>query len=146
MRRASAQDLPPGRMASSDYRNDLSRQAAEYLKVKKLQAKGQTYTGTSKNKLPKGQTAIYVVACGEYVKVGFSNRPVRRMVEMQVGNPYPLVLAAQFTCPKGFERIIETDVHETFETWRTRGEWFEMDRHLAVSLVARVIELHCRAL
>jgi hypothetical protein len=146
MRRASAQDLPLSPMGSRDYQDQLSRQAADFLKSHKKREEGREYDGTSKKKRPKGLTAIYVVATGDFVKIGFSKSPVRRLVVMQVGCPMKLELVAQFDCPRGFERIIESDIHETFEAWRTRGEWFEMNRHTAVSLVARVIELHCRAL
>lgn len=128
-------------MSSSSYRQSITEQSKAFLKQHRDAELGRTYEGTKRK---SGKTAVYLIACGGYVKIGFSKNPVARMIYMQVGNPIKLELICQFECPANFHAMIERDIHKTFEAWRVRGEWFELERSLAAHLVSRVIEQYTR--
>jgi hypothetical protein len=74
-----------------------------------------------KARLPN-PTFIYFVQSGENgpIKIGFSNRPDRRLPELQTGNPRELVL--RHVIPG--DTSVERQLHTRFEPARIRGEWF----------------------
>jgi hypothetical protein len=67
--------------------------------------------------------SVYFVACGAYVKIGFAEAVPKRLTELQLANPEPLVLIGQV--PGGLDR--ETELHRLFAKWRHRGEWFHLN-------------------
>lgn len=56
-----------------------------------------------------------------YVKIGYSEDPVKRLKELQTGNPRKLkilgILPGLFEAEKGY--------HEAFSKYRVQGEWFK---------------------
>lgn len=62
---------------------------------------------------------IYFVTDGEFVKIGTSNDPHRRISDFQVGNPRALTLIA--TIEGGHH--LEKKIHKILPN-RTSGEWF----------------------
>lgn len=64
---------------------------------------------------------IYLIACGDFVKIGVSNRPWQRLAEFQTGNPYPLEMLAVGPGDFGFE----SELHKSFGEHRGVGEWFQ---------------------
>ena len=64
---------------------------------------------------------IYLIACGDFVKIGVSNRPWQRLAEFQTGNPYPLEMLAIGPGDFGFE----SELHKYFGEHRGAGEWFQ---------------------
>lgn len=66
--------------------------------------------------------AVYFIGNGNgQVKIGVSDHPFRRMLDLQTASPYPLALLA--CAPGGGAK--ERDLHLTFADSRLCGEWFE---------------------
>lgn len=64
---------------------------------------------------------LYAVACEKFVKFGFTyGDPRKRVVAMQVGNPFELRFVA--AVPHCF--ITEEQAHESLQAAWQRGEWF----------------------
>lgn len=68
---------------------------------------------------------VYLLTCGEYVKVGMARDVRRRIDDLQIANPYPLeyVHSYEFEGPR-YARLCEMATHEMLSPWSHRGEWF----------------------
>jgi hypothetical protein len=67
---------------------------------------------------------VYFIQCGGPcgpVKIGTAANPYERVVTLQVGNPYEIVLIAR--CNGG--PMLEENLHAEFAPYRLRGEWFQ---------------------
>jgi len=72
-------------------------------------------------KVPK----VYFVRSGEYIKIGRTDRPIKkRMEQMSTGTPYPMEALIVFTTP--IARKVEKMFHQYFALKRTKGEWFKL--------------------
>ncbi len=62
------------------------------------------------------------------VKVGVSTVPLKRMADIHMGSPYPIV-AGMWALVGGRSKAMkaESRVKKAFSDRRTRGEWFEFD-------------------
>lgn len=58
-------------------------------------------------------------------KIGRSQHPENRLVELQVGNPYILVIIGKYECKDSIN--CERDVHIKFKDYNINGEWFEFN-------------------
>ena len=58
----------------------------------------------------------------EYVKIGYSRKPLKRIVSIMHGNPRQLSIALIIDGGMALERAL----HERFKETRVNGEWFEM--------------------
>ena len=68
---------------------------------------------------------IYFIKGGDFVKIGKSYSPEKRIKELQTGNPYKLELLKTIKeCSEGGE-FEESDLHAKFKKYRVEGEWFE---------------------
>ena len=65
---------------------------------------------------------IYFIRSGDFVKIGFSHAPWRRLSELQTGNPTPLKMLAIM---HGDERV-EVELHGRFSADRVNLEWFRL--------------------
>lgn len=71
---------------------------------------------------------VYFIGCGknyQYIKIGVSNSPNKRLLELQTANPLKLTLI-HFE-PMNSERHayhVEARLHKRFDSLRIRGEWF----------------------
>ena len=83
---------------------------------------------------------VYFVACRDMIKIGRSRSVEQRLLELQVGNPYPLRLLG--TVVGG--RAEENRLHELLSDFWHRGEWFRrgpwLEPVLAGENCSRVIE------
>lgn len=84
-----------------------SKQLAQYAKSRALLP-------------PRGRGAVYFVACGPYVKVGFARNVYGRFHTIKTDNPVEVELIEQVEGT----RSLEKDAHLEFHQWRHRGEWF----------------------
>lgn len=67
---------------------------------------------------------IYVIACGEYQKIGQSSNPMQRMFRMRTDNPYPLrMIAVLSTCDV---YRAENYVHQRYAAFHYDGEWYRV--------------------
>lgn len=63
----------------------------------------------------------YLITDGEYVKIGQSKKPKKRLLTFQPYNPRKLTLLAVF------EHISESKAHSLFSNKHTNGEWYKFD-------------------
>ncbi len=63
---------------------------------------------------------LYIVSCGEYVKIGSTDNIIKRLNTMKVGNPYPIIL--EYHCI-GFG-YMEPKLHTLYAEYHHQGEWF----------------------
>jgi hypothetical protein len=78
---------------------------------------------------------IYLIQSGEDgpVKIGITNAdPMRRVAQLQTGNPIPLRLRASISGDASVERHL----HSRFGQFRLNGEWFEPDPSIFVAFKA----------
>lgn len=66
---------------------------------------------------------LYIISCGDLIKIGVTNNIEQRLVTLQTGNPHEMIL-------EHFERKneaykIEAYLHRIFEPYKVRGEWFK---------------------
>lgn len=64
---------------------------------------------------------VYFIGCGEFIKIGFSSRPLDRLRELQTSHPDELEILGTI---KG-TRKLEFRLHKRFADLRERGEWFQ---------------------
>jgi hypothetical protein len=65
-------------------------------------------------------SVVYVIQCGDMIKIGYSRNVGQRLSQIQTSNPNPVRLVA--TLPGGLAE--ETALHSRFAEFRANGEWF----------------------
>ena len=76
--------------------------------------------------------------CSSY-KIGISKNPESRLKSLQTSNPYELELVFVWQTFKSHEaNFLERECHNQFDTYRKRGEWFDMPNYLMESFVSDV--------
>jgi hypothetical protein len=65
---------------------------------------------------------VYFIQSGDAVKIGISNDPKRRMVDLAYYNPVALELLGVLDGDVALERYL----HDKFDKHRIRGEWFKL--------------------
>ena len=76
---------------------------------------------------------VYFIKSGKKgaIKIGKSNRPEKRMAELQTGNPYKLYLIAFIHCETEKEAFsLEKKMHRLFRSQKMNGEWFHSSINL----------------
>lgn len=67
---------------------------------------------------------VYVIQCGEFIKIGIADDVQRRIGDLQVGNPMKLTLLRKF---KAWDAArMERELHEKLGSHHERGEWFRL--------------------
>jgi hypothetical protein len=84
---------------------------------------------------------VYILGCGNHIKVGISNNVEARILELQIGNPVPIKKLWETV---GMSRIeatrLERKVHGDLADARITGEWFECSANRAMSAILRLSE------
>ena len=76
----------------------------------------------------KREGTIYVIAAGEFVKIGFTDgKPQDRLRMLQTGSPMKLSVVAQMSGTMREERAL----HRRFAAQRAEGEWFRREGAVA---------------
>ncbi|EIU1668102.1 GIY-YIG nuclease family protein [Pseudomonas aeruginosa] len=72
---------------------------------------------------------VYVLMTSkfEYIKVGKTNSPKQRFINIQSGCPFELALWMSIRTPLAHE--VEKAIHRKLEHCRIRGEWFTPSSH-----------------
>lgn len=71
---------------------------------------------------------LYAISSdNRYIKFGVGGRPIKRLIDLQVGSPHDLKLLAEIfaytsECAHELERV----THSALEKYHVRGEWFQM--------------------
>ena len=63
---------------------------------------------------------IYLIKSGDYLKIGYSQYPEKRIYELQIGNPEKLKILSY----KKGGRWDEKSLHQLCKDYKYRGEWF----------------------
>jgi ribosomal protein L13 len=76
----------------------------------------------------RGSGDVYIIKCGDFVKIGESRDVRRRLARLQKSNPLELHLLRMYrplanTIPA---RVFEVAIHRLLSKYRHRGEWFRM--------------------
>lgn len=72
---------------------------------------------------------VYLIRCGDYIKIGKAVVPQKRLAALQAANPLTLELLHVLTDGDGHE--LEIELHRRFAAHRHRGEWFRIEGTLA---------------
>lgn len=69
---------------------------------------------------------IYLIQCGDYHKVGITERLGSRIVNYRVSNPYDVNLIL-FVDREDYKEV-EKQIHKRFKDFIHRGEWFVLSK------------------
>ena len=88
---------------------------------------------------------IYAIACGPYVKVGMTYGQVKeRMKSLQAGNPVQMRIMFEAVIDEqqlnATTGQVEYAIHKKLESFKIRGEWFQIERSQVISAILEVIE------
>lgn len=72
---------------------------------------------------------VYLIQSGKSsnppVKIGVAREPERRILELQIGNPYLLTLIGKIPAKsRSHAEHLESRLHKYFSRYHIRGEWF----------------------
>ena len=78
---------------------------------------------------------IYLIRSQEesYYKIGISNNPIKRLKELQTGNPTQLKIISAY--PSEYANLIEKTLHRRYSHLKKEGEWFYMSNENEVSFI-----------
>lgn len=72
-------------------------------------------------RISKEAQVYFIMAIGSgCVKIGFSENPEKRLLQMQIGTPAKLILAGSVPIHQRYERVI----HDYLRKHNVQGEWF----------------------
>ena len=74
--------------------------------------------------------------CGKYHKVGITNNPKARLIQVQTSNPEEVCLVFQKKVLN--TEMVERKLHHALRRQRVRGEWFELPQELVEAIVSDV--------
>ncbi len=78
---------------------------------------------------------VYFLRCNEYVKIGTTKGGlIRRIADLQVGNPYELNL--EWFILGGNK--VEGKIHKKLIKYWTRGEWHKIDKKEMIKLIKEI--------
>lgn len=73
---------------------------------------------------------VYFIRCGEFIKIGFSTDPRRRLADIQSHMPHDAELLLAFAASEKVER----QLHRKFGAMRHRNEWFRAEQALVTHI------------
>lgn len=94
-----------------------------------------------RRKANAGYAFIYLIECEGFVKIGVAVRPLNRLAELQIGNPFPLSIAELVEVAEGIAYRIERRAHAEIAHARHKGEWFKVSVPEASKAVARACDV-----
>lgn len=101
--RVSSSSLRSGSCVSCGcFASEISRQS-----IKKLHQSGKD---------------LYLIQCGEYIKIGRADNVKLRLSQLKAANPYPVKL---LKVVKGAGHL-EHELHEKYKKYHHTGEWFAL--------------------
>ena len=80
----------------------------------------------------------------KYVKIGYSDNPLKRLKELQTANSSELYLQRSVYVRSA--RLVERALHGLLSNSRKRGEWFELttEQALQLNMLLGAMDLDCR--
>lgn len=112
----------PVTFTKTNLRRAISGARQAGLKVKTIRPDGfiELDEHQPRRRGPLGDGLIYIIAAGEFIKIGFTTDLTARVRYLQVANPMPLTVLG--TLPGSV--VTEKMLHNRFMADRTGGEWF----------------------
>lgn len=90
-----------------------------------------------KGKASVGAVWVYIIACGDQVKVGISNDPEKRLKDMATGMPFrPVLFHKRLFSDRADAREIEKQLHWKFRANKSHREWFTVRAQQAKNALA----------
>lgn len=90
---------------------------------------------------------VYVIRCAEtdFIKIGISSDPSRRVEDLQVGSPYPLQLAFCSMPMRRSDAIrVEQMAHYIFEMVAVGREWFHLPTDFAPFALNVILQVYAK--
>lgn len=85
---------------------------------------------------------IYVIGVAESpVKIGIATDLNQRIINLQIGNPDPLICHHFVRVPAFRAKAVESAAHLAFEDRHRRGEWFDVDWRTAAAFLEELAEI-----
>lgn len=84
---------------------------------------------------------VYAIRAGDFVKIGIARDSVRRLAELQTGNPFPLRILFFVHVPADLAAAVEKMAHRAARKRQAQGEWFTLTDHQARHAVNKVVRL-----
>lgn len=74
------------------------------------------------------ESMVYIIQMGDFniYKIGIADNPVKRIKQLQTGNPYKLKLVDSFY--KWNARQVELRIHKRYNKYKMEGEWFKLSK------------------
>lgn len=82
---------------------------------------------------------IYCISDGQFLKIGYSYKPLERLQLFQMGNPRKLSLV--YSKPPRIlltAKDVESAVHKRLRKFHLRGEWFDVPLEMAIATIQEV--------
>lgn len=70
---------------------------------------------------------VYCISCEDVFKIGIAENVGKRLSELQIGNPRPLMVVSSFSLTNQMAWLTEQVFHRAFCSKRIRGEWFSLN-------------------
>lgn len=77
---------------------------------------------------PRQSELVYVMWCHGFVKIGVAVNVVKRVSELQVGNPFEITLLGFWKSQNAVQE--EETIHACLNQYRVRGEWFKLPKSI----------------
>ena len=124
---------------SSDPRKPQIAAAQTYFVAKALGLSCQAGTWNQDDKA--GFVYLIRQTITPYYKIGKSKNPYKRMQTLQIGTPLELQIVSRVW---SFDALqLESVLHQYFDAYRIRGEWFNLPDDLVHRFVAIATEFDC---
>lgn len=69
---------------------------------------------------------LYVIGCGDAIKIGIADDPARRLKQLQTANPTPLTLEHEHVFPtRSAAANAEYEAHQRCRRFLRSGEWYD---------------------
>lgn len=86
-------------------------------------------------------TSVYVIAGGDFSKIGIAENPKLRCAQLATGNPHDLDLMFTAECSsREHARKVERLAHASLHDLRVAGEWFDCSPWTAIDAVKHVMQ------
>lgn len=122
------------RQYDKDLMRDAARECIEgYRKLRPEEVKRvRKIEKRRRRKAKKARAAavsyVYVAHSADWFKVGKSNNPEARIVNLQTASPHRVKLVTKYKFETGkMAEQAEAAVHQALRKYRGRGEWFNCD-------------------
>lgn len=91
---------------------------------------------------PQQPVCVYVITDTQqrFCKIGISDQPDKRLLELQTGCPFPLHIAHQFAATSRHHALaIENAAHRALASDNSSGEWFQVTPTRAYVTIAELM-------